>query len=312
GMVGSSVLRKYLLKGDTDVITKEITQLDLTRQDAVEEFFTIEKPDQVIIAAAKVGGILANNKYRAQFIYENLMIESNIINSAYKAGTGKVLFLGSSCIYPKFSHQPIKEEYLLTDTLEYTNEPYAIAKIAGIKLCESYYKQYGCNYISIMPTNLYGPCDNFNLETSHVIPALIRKFHEARLPNNNRNNKNAVKIWGSGKPRREFLHVDDLADACYYIMNNINAEDIYEEGVTHLNIGTGKDIAISELAYLIKDVVGFDGKVEYDLSKPDGTPGRLLDVSRVNKLGWKYSIELGDGLKHVYRWFVENFDSIRK
>ena len=258
----------------------------------------------MVVAAAKVGGILANNIYRAEFIYNNLMIEANIIHAAFKAGVEKLIFLGSSCIYPKLAPQPIKEEYLLTDTLEFTNEPYAIAKIAGIKLCESYYRQYGSNFYSVMPTNLYGKYDNFDLKTSHVLPALIRKFHEAKL--NEAPGKNKVEIWGSGKPKREFLYVDDLADAIYFLMENVNSKDIYENNITHLNIGTGEDLTISELADKIKNVVGFEGEIVYDSSKPDGTPRKLLDVSRIRSLGWKHKFSLEEGLKKTYEWFLNN------
>jgi len=242
GMVGSAIHRDLIARGFTNFVTRTHKELNLIRQDDVEKFFSTEKPDYVIVAAAKVGGIMANNTYRAQFIYENMMIESNIINAAYQNGCGKMIFLGSSCIYPKLAPQPLKEEYLLTDSLEYTNEPYAIAKIAGIKLCESYYKQYGCNFFSVMPTNLYGPCDNYNLETSHVMPALIRKYHEAKI-----NNKEIVTNWGTGSPLREFLYVEDLADAVSFLLLNINAKDLYDNGLTHINIGTGEDLTIEKL-----------------------------------------------------------------
>ncbi len=298
-MVGSAIIRKFHGEGYKNLVHQDISELDLTRQSEVEKYFEKEKPDEVIVAAAKVGGILANNKYRAQFIYENLMIESNIIHSAYKSGVKKLLFLGSSCIYPKLASQPLKEEYLLTDSLEYTNEPYAIAKIAGIKLCENYYKQYGCNFFSVMPTNLYGINDNFNLETSHVLPALLRKFHEAKV-----NKEKFVKVWGSGKPRREFLFVDDLADAIFFLMNKVNAEDLYEKGISHINIGSGEDVTISELAEIIKNTVGFVGEIEYDSTKPDGTPRKLLDVSRLADLGWKYKTKLSEGIKKTYEWYL--------
>jgi GDP-L-fucose synthase len=287
----------------------------------VNDFFKTERPEIVIIAAAKVGGILANNTYRAEFIYDNLMIETNLIHAAHLYGTEKLLFLGSSCIYPKLAPQPIKEEYLLSGYLEYTNEPYAIAKIAGIKLCENYYKQYGCNFYSVMPTNLYGPNDNYNLETSHVLPALIRKFHEAKLAHSanqpinhsvnqqikqstNQTISQSVTIWGTGKPRREFLYVDDLADAIYFLMNKIDAKDIYEQGITHLNIGTGEDLTIAELAELIKNIIGFEGEIIYDTSKPDGTPQKLLDVSRINNLGWKHTTSLEEGIRKAYTAFL--------
>ena len=300
-MVGSSIYRRFKSEGCEKIITKGFEELDLIRQELVEKFFKDEKPQFVIIAAAKVGGILANNIYRAQFIYENLMIESNLIHSAYQNGVEKLLFLGSSCIYPRLAPQPLKEEYLLTGELENTNEPYAIAKIAGIKLCENYYKQYGCNYFSVMPTNLYGPNDNFNLQTSHVLPALIKKFHDAKT-----NADPEVIVWGTGNPRREFMYVDDLADSIYYLMQKVNAKDLYENGISHINIGTGKDLTISELAEIVSRVVGYKGKIKYDASKPDGTPRKLLDVTRLNSFGWKYKTELEEGIKKSYKWFLEN------
>lgn len=299
GMVGSAIKRKYESDGYTNLIYKNLDELDLTRQVEVEKYFEEEKPEEVIVAAAKVGGIHANNIYRAQFIYENLMIESNIIHAAHTYGTKKLLFLGSSCIYPKLAPQPLKEEYLLTDSLEQTNEPYAVAKIAGIKLCENYYKQYGSNFISVMPTNLFGFNDNFNLETSHVLPALLRKFHEAKL-----NNEPEVSVWGSGKPKREFLFVDDLADAVFYLMNNVNAGDLYDNNITHINIGTGEDISIGELSELIGNIVGYEGNIVYDSSKPDGTPRKLLDVSRLHKLGWKHKTSLEEGIRKTYNWYL--------
>ena len=319
GMVGSAIKRKFEFEGYENIVTRTHSELDLTRQSDVEEFFEQERPEYVILAAAKVGGILANNTYRAEFIYDNLMIQSNIINSAYKHDVKKLLFLGSSCIYPKLAPQPLKEEYLLSDYLEYTNEPYAVAKIAGIKLCENYYKQYGANFFSVMPTNLYGRNDNFDLETSHVLPALIRKFHEAKI-NQSINLKESfgqsinqsVVIWGTGKPKREFLYVDDLADAVYFLMNKIDAEDIYEKGISHINIGTGEDLSISELAELIKKIVGYEGKIVYDTSKPDGTPRKLLDVTRLHELGWKHSTNLEDGIKKAYEWYTENEEKFRK
>jgi len=254
------------------------------------------------VAAAKVGGILANNIYRAEFLYDNLMIQTNVIHSSYLTGVEKLIFLGSSCIYPRLAPQPLKEEYLLSGYLEYTNEPYAIAKITGIKMCENYYKQYGCNFYSAMPTNLYGINDNFDLKTSHVLPALIRKFHEAK-----EKGKNNVTIWGTGKPLREFLYVDDLAEAVLFLAEKIEAKDLYEKELTHLNIGTGKDLSISELATLISDVIGFNGEIEYDTSKPDGTPRKLMDVLRINALGWKYKTELREGIILTYNWFLNNF-----
>jgi len=300
-MVGSSIYRRIKKNNHNNIITKDISGLDLTRQTDVESFFEENKPNIVIVAAAKVGGILANDTYRAQFIYENIMIEANIIHAAYKTNVEKLIFLGSSCIYPKFAPQPLKEEYLLTDTLEPTNEPYAIAKIAGIKLCENYYKQYGCNFFSVMPTNLFGPYDNYNLTTSHVLPALIRKFHEAKI-----NKADSVEIWGSGKPKREFLFVDDLAEAVYFLMDKVEAKDLYEKGLTHINIGTGEDLSIAELAGIIKTITGFKGSIRYDSSKPDGTPRKLLDVSHLNKLGWKHKTSLQEGISSTYDWFVNN------
>lgn len=300
GMVGSAIYRELLSSGYKNIVTRDLSQLDLRNQSDVNNFFEKEKPELLIIAAAKVGGILANNTYRAEFIYDNLMIEANLIHASYLHKVEKVVFLGSSCIYPKLAPQPLKEEYLLTDTLEFTNEPYAIAKIAGIKLCENYYRQYGSNFISAMPTNLYGPNDNFNLETSHVLPALIRKFHEAKY----RGNEN-VTIWGTGKPQREFMFVEDLANAIVFMMEKINAKDLYENEITHLNVGTGKDLTIADLANLISGIVGFKGKIAFDLSKPDGTPRKLMDVTRLNTLGWKYKTELKDGIEKTYKWFLE-------
>lgn len=302
GMVGSAIYRQLQSKGYENILTKNLSELDLRNQSSVEKFFSETKPEILIIAAAKVGGILANNTYRAEFLYDNLMIEANLIHSAYLNKVEKVVFLGSSCIYPKLAPQPLMEEYLLTDTLEFTNEPYAIAKIAGIKLCENYYRQFGCNYISAMPTNLYGPNDNFNLETSHVLPALLRKFHEAKVEE-----KDSVTIWGTGKPLREFMYVEDLADAIVFMMENINAKDLYENGITHLNAGTGKDISISDLAKLIAEITEFKGKIVYDSSKPDGTPRKLMDVTRLNNLGWKYKTELQDGITKTYNWFLEKY-----
>ena len=288
GMVGSAIHRQLSAQGYTNFLLRSIDELDLTNQQEVRAFFTKEKPDYVILAAAKVGGILANNIYRAQFIYENLMIQNNIIHESYVHQVKKLLFLGSSCIYPRMSPQPIKEEYLLTGLLEETNEPYAIAKIAGIKMCEAYRHQYACNFISVMPTNLYGPNDNFDLKNSHVLPALIRKFHEAKV-----NNSDFVEVWGTGKPRREFLHVEDMAAACVYLMQNYNEAPF-------LNIGCGEDISIAELADLVKDIVGFKGVVRYDISKPDGTPRKLLDVSRLFSTGWRPQIKLDQGIRKVY------------
>ncbi len=302
GMVGSAILRELQTREYKNIVTKDLSKLDLRNQADVQNFFSETKPELVIIAAAKVGGILANNTYRAEFLYDNLMIEANLIHASYLNKVEKVVFLGSSCIYPKLAPQPLKEEYLLIDTLEFTNEPYAIAKIAGIKLCESYYRQYGCNYISAMPTNLYGPNDNFNLETSHVLPALIRKFHEAKVEN-----KGSVTIWGTGKPLREFMYVEDLANAIIFMMESIDAKDLYENGITHLNVGSGKDISISDLASLIAEITEFDGEIVYDSSKPDGTPRKLMDVTRLNLLGWKYKTELKEGIIKAYNFFKEKY-----
>lgn len=307
GMVGSAIMRKLKAGSYSNIVFRNFSELNLVRQNEVEEFFKIEKPEVVIIAAAKVGGILANNKYRADFIYDNLMIESNLIRAAHQYGVEKLIFLGSSCIYPKLAPQPLKEEYLLSDYLEFTNEPYAIAKIAGIKLCESYYRQYDSNFYSAMPTNLYGPNDNFNLETSHVLPALIRKFHEAKTEN-----KSEVVIWGTGKPKREFLYVDDLAEAIVFLLENVNAKDLYEFGISQINVGTGEDLSINELANLISEVTGFSGKIVYDSLKPDGTPRKLLDVSRINKLGWKFKTSFKEGIEKAYRWYLKQLKSKSK
>ena len=337
GLVGSAIKRKLEEKGYTDLVYKTSKELDLRRQKETEEFFEKERPDWVFLAAAKVGGILANNTYKAEFIYDNLAIALNVINSAYKYGVKKLLNLGSSCIYPKFAPQPMKEEHLLTGPLEPTNEPYAIAKISAIKLCRYYNEQYGTNFISVMPTNLYGPNDNFNLETAHVLPALIRKFHLAKLLRQgdfesiakdlkqcplgfgldkevNINDENSVKkvlekigitrdyvlLWGSGEVYREFLYVEDLADACVFLMENYNYKDIGE----FVNIGTGEDIKIKDLAKLIKDIIGFDGEIKHDLSKPDGTPRKLLDVSRIRSLGWQAKTSLTNGIKKTYNWYL--------
>ena len=365
GMVGSAIVRKLKQEGYSNLILKTRQELDLLDQQAVKNFYEKERPEYVFVAAAKVGGILANNTYRAQFIYENLQIQNNLIHFAYIYGVKKLLFLGSSCIYPKEAPQPIKEEYLLTGPLESTNEPYAIAKIAGIKMCEAYWDQYGANFISVMPTNLYGPNDNFNLFTSHVFPALIRKMHLAKCLQSNDwegirkdldkrpiegvdghaskddiinvlakygiiYNKMAVNngqlaknddqlitanrqpptanckltLWGTGKPRREFLHVDDLTDAVLYIMNNVEAEELYGMGISHLNIGTGKDMTIAELAAIISSIIGFKGAIEYDHTKPDGTPQKLLDVTKLNQISWKYSIELEKGIENTFNFYT--------
>ncbi len=296
GMVGSAILRKLNSAGYTNTVLRTSGELDLRRQAEVEAFFEAEKPEYVFLAAAKVGGIQANNTYRAEFLYDNLAIEMNVIDAAYQHGVKKLLFLGSSCIYPKMAPQPLKEEYLLTGTLEATNEPYAIAKITGIKLCEAYRDQYGCNFISAMPTNLYGPNDNFDLANSHVMPALLRKFHDAK-----ENGDEEVEIWGTGTPRREFLHVDDLAEACLFLMENY-------DGRGFLNIGTGRDISISELAEMIGEVVGFEGRLSNDMSKPDGTPRKLMDVSKLHALGWRHSKNLREGIEEVYAGYRESFD----
>lgn len=295
GMVGSAIIRKLTAAGYTNLVTRSSRELDLRDQEAVAEFFETEQPDYVFLAAAKVGGIVANNTWRADFLYDNLMIECNIIHRAYEANVKKLLFLGSSCIYPKMAPQPLKEEYLLSGYLERTNEPYAIAKIAGIKLCEAYRDQHGCHFISVMPTNLYGFNDNYDLQSSHVLPALIRKFHEAKLKN-----EPAVVMWGTGTPRREFLHADDLADACYFLMQQYN-----EPGF--VNIGTGEDIMIKELALMVKDIIGYKGNIEHDLSKPDGTPRKLMDVQKLNRLGWKAQIDLREGIEKVYQEFSQQY-----
>ncbi len=293
GMVGSALVRKLSEKGFQQLLWKNSAELDLRNQESVNAFFETEKPDHVFMAAAKVGGIMANNTLRAEFLYDNVMIQSNVIHAAYKTGVKKLMFLGSSCIYPKLAPQPLKEDYLLTGELEPSNEPYAIAKIAGIKMCEAYRNQYGCNFISVMPTNLYGPNDNYDLNNSHVLPALIRKFHEARMED-----KPYVTVWGSGAPRREFLYADDLADACFFLMENYN-----EPGF--LNIGTGEDIEIRELALLIKKITGYQGEVRQDLSKPDGTPRRLLDVTKLSAMGWKSKTGLEEGIRKVYSEFIK-------
>lgn len=290
-MVGSAIMRNLQKKGYTNIVTRTSAELDLRNQQAVADFFESEKPEYIFLAAAKVGGIQANNVYRADFIYENLMIQNNVIHHAHVSKAKKLMFLGSSCIYPKMAPQPLKEEYLLTGLLEDTNEPYAIAKIAGIKMCESYKRQYGCNFISVMPTNMYGPNDNYNLSNSHVLPALIRKFHDAK-----ESNTPFVEMWGTGTPMREFLHADDLGDACVFLMNTYDGEQF-------VNIGSGTDLTIKDLALLIKDIVGYKGEIKHDLSKPDGTPRKLMDVSYIHSLGWKHSIELPEGIRQVYEDF---------
>jgi len=298
GMVGSAITRKLKQEGFENLVQRTSGELDLRNQQEVHKFFEIEKPDYVFLAAAKVGGIMANNIYRAEFLYDNLLIQSNIIHASWQYGVKKMMFLGSSCIYPKLAPQPLKEEYLLTGELEPTNEPYAIAKIAGIKMCDAFRSQYGCNYISVMPTNLYGPNDNYDLNNSHVLPAMIRKFHEAKIKNDP-----AVIIWGSGKPRREFLHADDLADGCFFLMQNYNDAGF-------INIGTGEDIEIQQLALLIKKITGFTGEIKNDHSKPDGTPRKLMDISRLNKLGWKPVTNLEVGIRKVYNDYLKKSDNI--
>ena len=338
GLVGSAIVRKLQQDGYTNLIYRTHAELNLINQQAVNDFFVAEKPEYVFLAAAKVGGIHANNTYRADFIYENLQIQNNIIHASYENKVKKLLFLGSSCIYPKNAPQPMAEDCLLTGELEYTNEPYAIAKIAGIKMCESYNLQYGTNYIAVMPTNLYGPNDNFDLENSHVLPAMIRKMYlaklfdddsyqliaknlqlttddksviEAKLQNygiTKTNSKTTLKLWGSGTPCREFLHVDDMADACIYVMNNVDFSDLTKDKNeirnTHINIGTGVDLTIKKLSYIIKAQIGFVGNIEFDTSKPDGTMKKLQDVSKLNQLGWKHKIELSDGIQQVINWYL--------
>ena len=294
GMVGSALMRNLKAKGFSNLLAKTSSELDLRDTVAVKAFFEVEKPEYVFLAAAKVGGIVANNTYRADFIYENLMIQNNVIHQAFRNNVKKLMFLGSSCIYPKLAPQPLKEDYLLTGLLEETNEPYAIAKIAGIKMCDAYRAQYGCNFISVMPTNLYGPNDNYDLKNSHVLPAMLRKFITAKT-----NNEKKVTIWGSGTPKREFLHADDLAEACFFLMENYNDDGF-------LNIGVGNDVSILELANMIKNIVGFEGEIETDLSKPDGTPRKLMDVSKLNALGWTAKIKLNDGIVMVYNEIKDN------
>ena len=297
GMVGSAINRKLEAKGYTNLITRTHSELDLTNQQAVNTFFETERQEYVFLAAAKVGGILANSTYPAEFIYENLMIEANVIHAAYIYGVKKLLFLGSSCIYPKLAPQPLKEEYLLTGELEVTNEAYAVAKIAGIRMCKHYNQQYGTNFISVMPTNLYGPNDNYDPETSHAMAALIRKFHDAKV-----NDTSQVVVWGTGSPMREFLHVADMADACVYLMENYDASDIGE----FVNIGVGEDLTIRDLAELIKDIIGYEGDIVYDASKPDGTPQKLLDVTKLHNLGWQAKISLEVGIKQAYNWYTDH------
>jgi GDP-L-fucose synthase len=293
-MVGSAIHRNLVAAGFTNFVSRTSSELDLRNQQAVLDFFNAEKPDYVFLAAAKVGGIMANSTYRADFLYENLQIQNNIIHSAYLTKVEKLMFLGSSCIYPKFAEQPISEDSLLTGKLEETNEPYAIAKVAGIKMCEAYRYQYGCNFISVMPTNLYGPNDNYDLNNSHVLPAMIRKFHEAK-----ESNAAAVELWGTGKPMREFLHADDLADACVYLMQNYHESSL-------VNIGTGVDVTIKELAETIQEIVGYEGKINWDTEKPDGTPRKLMNVSKLHDLGWQHTINLKEGIKRVYGEYKNN------
>ncbi len=324
GLVGSAIVKSLTCKGYTNLVYRTHAELDLTNQQTVAEFFEAEKPEYVILAAAKVGGIVANNTYRADFIYENLQIQNNVIHQSYLHGVQKLLFLGSTCIYPKNAPQPMPEDSLLTSPLEYTNEPYAIAKIAGIKMCESYNIQYGTNFISVMPTNLYGPNDNFDLEKSHVLPALLRKMHEAKL-----SKALHVEIWGSGNPRREFLYSEDMADACVFIMENRDFKDTYqvqqssndtctpnsiqtqEIRNTHINIGTGEDISIKELAILIKKIVGYEGELTFNTSKPDGTMIKLTDPSKLHALGWKHKVELEEGICRVYEWYLEQMKLVK-
>lgn len=294
GMVGSAITRKLEAEGYANLVQRSSKELDLTNQAAVNDFFASEKPEFVFVAAAKVGGILANNTYRAEFLYDNLMIEANVLQASYKHGVEKLLFLGSSCIYPKLAPQPLKEEYLLSGFLEPTNEPYAIAKIAGIKMCEAYRDQYGCNFISAMPTNLYGPNDNYNLANSHVLPALIRKFYEAKLKK-----EQQVEIWGTGTPKREFMHVDDLAEASLFLMKEYNEKEF-------LNVGTGEDISIKDLALLVKRVTGYEGDIYFNSEKPDGTPRKLMDVSKINALGWKHRINLEKGIETTFAAYLQS------
>ena len=301
GMVGSSIVRNLTRDGFTNLLFQSHTDLDLIKQNDVISFFLKERPDYVFVAAARVGGIHANNTLRGQFLYENIMIQTNIIHAAHIVGVKKLMFLGSACIYPRNASQPIKEEYLLSGSLEPTNEPYAISKIAGIKLCENYYHQYKNNFISIMPNNLYGPNDNFDLKTSHVLPALIRKFHEAKI-----SNANIVEVWGTGKPLREFMHVDDMASASIFLMKNCSAKEIYDSNISHINAGTGEELTIKELAFLIKDIVGFKGKIIFNTQFPDGMARKLLDISRLSELGWSHKIKLKDGIKSVYKWYLNN------
>jgi len=300
GLVGSAILRKLEKEGYENLVVRTSKELDLREKQQVDAFFETEKPEFVFLAAAKVGGIVANNKFPADFIRDNLMIQTNVIDASYRNQVEKLLFLGSTCIYPKLAPQPLKEEYLLTGPLEPTNDAYALAKIAGIKMCQSYNKQYGTNYISAMPTNLYGENDNFDLQSSHVMPALIRKFHEAKL-----SNQSSVEVWGTGTPKREFLYSDDLADACVYLMNHYNEDEI-------INIGVGEDVSIKELAETVQRVVGFEGELKFDTTKPDGTPRKLVDTTKINQLGWKADVKLEDGISLAYEWFLNNTETVKK
>lgn len=308
GLVGSAIVRELRSKGYNNLIFKSSSELDLRNQGAAESFFAENRPEYVFLSAASVGGIGANNIFRAEMIYNNLMIESNVIHNSWKYGVKKLLFLGSSCIYPKFAPQPMKEDFLLTSELEYTNEPYAVAKIAGLKLCESYNIQYGTDFISVMPTNLYGENDTFDLENGHVLPTMIRKFHEAKV-----NGRDFVELWGTGKPKREFLYSGDLAEAVVMLMENVSFKDLTkgmsEIRNTHINIGAGEDLTIYELAFIIKDIVGYDGDIVWDTSRPDGTPRKLLDISKIKSLGWRPRMPLTDGIEKVYRWYVRNNES---
>jgi GDP-L-fucose synthase len=306
GMVGSAIYKKISNIKDVEIYVANKASLDLLDQTKTTKYFYNHEFDIVIDCAAKVGGIYSNDTYRADFIYENLQIQNNLIHASYLTNVKKFLFLGSSCIYPKFSEQPIKEEYLLTSPLEYTNEPYAIAKIAGIKMCESYYKQYGCNFISIMPTNLYGPNDNFHPQNSHVLPGLLHRFHLAKIEN-----KPFVEIWGTGKAKREFMHVDDMADACLHVMNNLDAKELYSQNISQINIGSGIETTIHKLAEKISLIVGYEGQIKFDLSKPDGTMRKLLDSTRLKKLGYIAKIKLEDGLKDTYNWYLNNQDKLK-
>ena len=306
GMVGSAVFQRLLEGGYLNVFVAHRSRLDLSRQEEVEDWFADEKFDVVIDCAAKVGGIHSNNVYRADFIYNNLQIQNNLIHYSHLYGVKKLLFLGSVCIYPKFTDQPIREEYLLRSPLEPTNEPYAIAKIAGIKMCESYYKQHGSDFLSVMPTNLYGENDNFHPENSHVLPGLMRRFHEAKIAG-----RSSVTVWGTGEAMREFMRVDDLADACVHVLENVSAEEIYSQGISQLNIGTGEEISIKNLAYLIAKTVRYEGEIKFDLSKPDGTLRRVLDNKRLNDSGWKHKISLEQGVADTYNWYKSNIKSVR-